>query len=71
MKISGNEIPNNMIEMYVRAIRNVRTSPTLAADMARKEIHDRIIEEGNTTRHDHAFLAALSDVVMDELGTFI
>ena len=65
MMLAGTEIPNDMITTYVRAIRNVRTSPTLAGDMLRMDIHNAIIEEGNTTRHDHAFLGALSDAVYD------
>ena len=65
MMLAGTEIPNDMIAMYVRSIRNVRTSPTLSADVARMDKHNRIIEAGNTTRHDHAFLGALSDVVYD------
>lgn len=65
MNIAGAEIPNVMVERYVRAIRNVRTSPTVSADVARAEMHERIIIAGNTTRHDHAFLGALSDAVYD------
>ena len=65
MILAGKEIPNGMIEMYVRSIKHLRTSPTLSADVARMEMHNRIIEEGNTTRHDYAFLAALSDAVYD------
>lgn len=65
MMIAGTEIPNDMITTYIRAIRNVRSSPTAAADALRMDIHNAIIEEGGTTRHDYAFLGALSDVVHD------
>ena len=65
MKINCCEIDNGLFELYCHAIKAVIRSPTLSADLYRRDIHDRLMRECGVSRENKEFSRELNRVVYE------
>lgn len=65
MDIAGYDVPNELVLQYARIVKAGGGSPTLARDYMRLDIHNEILASVGVTRHNHVFMGALSDTLME------